>query len=466
MKFSISHIKYWSLTARLLFLFATISLIAWLVATAFTISTSAGYIKTFFDNQQILMAKTLLNMDSVPNFKDLPPTETFITKHGELKREDDEVLGFALFSAQGEVLLTDGQDGKDFPFLPHEKGFSKVEVDGDKWRILWMHSADGTRIAAVGQEKEYRDNLILDILWGQISPWLIILPCLLLGFGFVLFKELRPLRKIAKHLNAREAHDTSPILHDKLPPEIQPLVTALNTLFKRIGILLAHERAFVANAAHELRTPLAGLKIQAEVLAMSEGDTQGQKHALEKIMQATSKCSHLIDQLLLLSQLENKFSSQAGQVEGESSFEAINFEHIIIDVCQDSMDFATSKNITLNYVIHSNPAYQKGIATLWAIALRNLVDNAIRHTKPNNTVQISLFAKSICVENTETYIESDVLPQLGKRFYRPAGQDANGSGLGLAIVSHIAGLHGATFSIENNSTNNSVLACINLNCNY
>ncbi len=473
MKFYILHIRQWSLTARLLCFFAIISLMAWLIATLIAVTTSTKYIKTFFDTQQILLAKTLLNIGPDLHSSELPPTKLLLPfgDDKELKQEDDDALGFALFSAQGDVLLTDGQDGKDFPFLPRAEKFSKVKVDGDEWRILWLHSADKKRIVAVGQELEYRNNMILHILWGQISPWIIILPFLLLGFGFALYRELRPLRIITKELHQRKAHDTSPLVYENIPPEIQPLINSLNILFERIGKLLSQERAFVSNAAHELRTPLTGLKIQAEVMAMSDEDPQAQKKALKKILQATNKCSHLVEQLLLLSQLESKFSSNVA--ENMYMLEPLHWEKLIQDACHESQDQAEMKHIQLGYTIHSIPVDKMGLPTLWSIVLRNILDNAIRYTPEGNKVHITLSTDKICVENNGISIDESVLPQLGQRFYRPPGQDASGSGLGLAIVNHIITLHGARFSISNKAqtkihahnagttkADNAVLACI------
>ncbi len=467
MKLNIKHIKKWSLTARLLFFFAIISLLVWTVATVITVNITIDYSKTFFDNQQILLAKTLLNLHIEPHNTQLPPTDLLLPFGSDktLKREDDDVLGFALFSAQGEMLLSDGEHGNDFPFLPDGEGFRRVKVDDDEWRILWLQSEDKTRIAAVGQEKEYRNDMILDILWGQISPWIFTLPFLLLAFALALYRELRPLRNIAKELNTRKAHDTKPILHANIPPEIQPVIAALNTLFERIGILLAHERAFVANAAHELRTPITGLKIQAEVMAMSDEDPEAQKRALQKILQATNKCSHLIDQLLLLSQLENQFHSSTKPDEKSNIFQSLDWEKLMADACYEAQDNAAAKHITLEYTIHAIPMDKKGVPSLWAIVLRNLLDNAIRYTSEGALVRVSLSTGAICVENTGTSIDENILPHLGERFYRPPGQEASGSGLGLAIVKHIVTLHNAHFSIENISTSDSthpkkVQACI------
>ncbi len=466
MKLPLLHIRQWSLTARLLLFFAVISLMAWLVATLIAVYTSTNYIKTFFDTQQILLAKTLVSTHLEPMSSELPPTKELLPfgQGNKLKREDDEALGFALFSAQGHVLLTDGEHGKDFPFMPNKEKFSKVMVDDEEWRILWLYSADRERVAAVGQEMEYRNDMILEILWGQLSPWIIILPFLLLGLGIALYRELKPIRSIANDLNHRKAHDTSPLLHENIPPEIKPLITSLNTLFERIGILLTHERAFVSNAAHELRTPLTGLKIQAEVLAMSDEDPEAQKHAVQKILQAADKCSHLIDQLLLLSQLENQFSTPSNCPENKNLFEPIDWEKLIINAHNEMQADAKKRQIAMDYAINAIPAKHMGLPSLWAIALRNIVDNAIRHTPKGGAVHITLKAEAFCVENVGINIDENILPHLGKRFYRPPGQKATGSGLGLAIVNHITQLHGAKFSINNKSaTENSVLACINFN---
>ncbi len=449
MKLYSKHIQKWSLTRRLLCFLAIISLVAWLIATGIAVTTSSKYIKTFFDTQQILLAKTLLSIEPDLHSSELPPTKLLLPfgHDKELKGEDDDALAFALFSAQGDILLTDGQEGKDFPFLPYAEKFSKVEVDGDEWRILWLHSSDKERIVAVGQELEYRNDMILHMILAQISPWIVILPFLLLGFGLALYRELRPLRLITRELCQRKAHDTSALAYENIPPEIEPLLHSLNILFERIGILLTQERAFVANAAHELRTPLTGLKIQAEVVAMSDEDPEARKKALQKILQAANKCGHLVEQLLVLSQLESQFSGNI--TENIYMLEPLHWEKLVQDACYESQEQAEMRHIRLEYTIHSIPVKIMGLPTLWSIVLRNILDNAIRYTPEGNNVHISLSTDKICVENSGVSIDECILPHLGKRFYRPAGQEASGSGLGLAIVDHIVTLHGARFSICN-----------------
>ncbi len=285
------------------------------------------------------------------------------------------------------------------------------------------------------------------------------------------------MRRIASDLNLRNAKDTSALTYEHIPTEVQPILNSLNLLFVRIGSLLEQERAFVANAAHELRTPLAGLRIQAEVMGMCNDDPIAQEKALQKILQASSKCSQLVEQLLLLSQLETKFSSIEEYKQDPHMLEPILWEKLILDAYNEAIDQAKEKHIELSYDISAKPAPQNGIPSLWGIVLRNMLDNAIKHSPPNSCVHISLYAKALCVENSNVNIDADILPKLGKRFYRPAGQDTTGSGLGLAIINHICMLHGATFSLDNilpnticntapkqftphKSNENAVIACV------
>ncbi len=446
------HIKKSSLTARLLFFLTIISFTVWIVTALVALKSSYEYIETFFDTQQLLLAKTLVTIDFDTKNVNLPATKSLMPFDNSKKygHEDDDAIGFAVFSAQGHVLLTDGEHGKDFPFKPRNGGFSKLDVDDEAWRIVWLYSADKKRIAAVGQELEYRRDMLFELLLNQLMPWMFVLPLLLAGFGFALHRELRPLREITKSLEQRKAYDTSLLSHDNLPPEIKPLIYALNTLFERISVLLEQERSFVTNAAHELRTPLAGLRIQAEVMAMSTEDPEAQAHALQKILQATSKCSNLVDQLLQLSHLEAKFHQfTKGEAKNLEQAELLAWDELVANTYNENKELAKEKNIQFDYAVHALPTNSYGIAALWNMALRNLVYNALVYTPTNGKVHMSIYAHAICIENSGITIDSEVLPNLGKRFYRPAGQELGGSGLGLAIVKHITKLHGASFSISN-----------------
>ncbi len=435
-----------SLMWRLLLFFSVLAFMVWCVTAVLSWQAGARHSQKFFDTQQILFANTLGALELNPQIRKLQDIETLAENTQKKVRVDDEALAYAIFSLEGELLLSDNEHGQYFPFTT-QKGFVDMEVDDEAWRTVWVASLDGKRIIAVGQEYEYRQDLVFEMLERQLVPWFLALPLLLVGILWLLFKELRPLRSMAKQLHMRKPEDTSPLGEECVSLEVRPLVNALNALFLRMGELLQRERSFVSNAAHELRTPLAGLKVQAEVMEMCADDPVAREHALQKILQGIARCTHLVEQLLLLSRLEA--SSDTAIKNDEVRKEIPLMENLVQRACEEIQPAAQEKNIHITFQAISLPALAPSYVSLWEIALRNILDNAVLYTPKDGEVHIKLTKESLCIENTTKHFTSEELQHLGERFFRPAGQNEKGSGLGLAIVRHIVHLHGLKMHMEN-----------------
>ncbi len=402
-----------------------------------------------FDAQMILFAKTLAEMDlsHLPKeLDDLEDLEEILPQKQQKKtfKQARERLSFVVFNTEGRRILSGDDNDDDFPFLT-EKGFTKKIIDDDEWRLFMCPSHDGKNIIVVGQEREYRQEVVLRILLRHLSPWLILLPLFLIGLSIILYREFKPLRRLSTQLRQREAHDTTLLDESTLTPETRPLIQSLNALFTRISLLLQRERAFVSNAAHELRTPLAGLRVQAEVMELCHNDAKGRDNALQKILLGTARCTHLVEQLLLLSHIEATGPEQQAAKKSEK----IDWPMLVTQAFEEVQENALSKSICMELLQTNQKLQQYGFAELWSIAVRNILDNALRYTPSGGRIVLSLDTKSLTLQNTAPHLHSDILAQLGQRFYRPAGQKEQGSGLGLAIVRHIATLHGAQVLMEN-----------------
>ncbi len=432
-----------SLLSRILCFFSCAALFVWLVTGVFTWFSGKEYIDTFFDTQQILFAKNFAVMNFEPTVNALPKTKALLAGRGKAGEEEDDALSFAIFSKEGNLLFTDGEDGQDFYFLPNTIGFVNVRIEDEIWRMFWVESLDKERIIAVGQELDYREDMILEILIGQLLPWIFSLPILLCALFYFLYKETIPLRSMTKNLNARKSDDISPLAVDNIALEIRPLVKSLNALFVRTGALLENQRNFVSNAAHELRTPLAGLAIQAEVISLCGDDEEAREHALEKLLQGIKRSTRLIDQLLLLSSIENK------DIVDEKS--QGSWQKLLSSAISEASEKTEEQGIEILYTATNEEIILKH-AELWAIAFRNLLDNAIRYTKDienEKKIYIHLSNKALVIENSAEKIDTQILGKLGERFYRQHGQSVQGTGLGLAIVGHICQINEAKFIIDN-----------------
>lgn len=446
-----------SLRLRLSLFFSLFMLAAWLAAALFTWQTCRSYINEFFDSQQMAMAKTLAVADlshaprKLPKPGDMMPG---VKKHG-LGQQEDDAIAFAVFSPDGNRLLADGKKGGRFPFEPSRRGFinEPLHNDDDVWRILWMNSRDGKYIIAVGQELEYRSDMTLEMLEGQMLPWLILLPVLLGGLFLLLTRELAPLRSMAADLQSRKPEDTSPLDVQKLPSEVLPMAQSLNGFFARTREMLTRERSFISDAAHELRTPLAGLRIQAQVAAQPGLPPETRKEALSFLRQGIDRCARLIDQLLALSRLEAAHGLGDSPSSGELARSPVSWNDLLTRAIPSYIPRLEQANIRLESRISSLSAAAEGNETLLAMLLRNLLENATAYTIEGGLIRVTLEQESLTVQNDCDCLPEESAGRLGERFFRPPGQEKTGSGLGLSIVKRIAAIHGFRLSMgmEKNS---------------
>lgn len=433
------ELKNLSLRLRLILLFTVLALLTWLIASGVAWHQTRKHINEVFDTQQMLFAKRLaatglgdrLNMQKDA---ELPDTKKMVRK-GSRGHTDDDALTFAIFNQQGEMLLNDGENGKRIRFDGNTQGFKDDELKGDNddWRMVWLTSPDGQYRVAVGQEYDYRNDMAWSLVSGQLTPWLASLPVLLLALIVMVTLELRPLRRVAEGLRQRSPEDATPIVTDRLPGEVLPLANALNSLFDRTSEMLVRERRFTSDAAHELRSPLAALRVQTEVVQLSGDDTEMREHALENLTTSIDRATRLVDQLLTLSRLES-FSEP-------EELESIDWPSLLAQNLAEQDYRAHSKGIELRFEEQGTPPQMRGQSLLLSLMVRNLLDNAIRYSPAGTTVSVTLNAQGLTVEDQGPGISEEHLARLGERFYRPPGQEQTGSGLGISIVQRIAQLH-------------------------
>ena len=317
--------------------------------------------------------------------------------------------------------------------------------NGHQWRVLRLTSPDGNTVVAVGQNKSVRYQTVHRSIRAQLIPWILALPILLLALSLAMRRALKPLNKLANHLQSREVNDDTPI-DESVPREMKPLVLSLNRLFLRVKETLKREQRFTSDAAHELRSPLAALKVQSEVLAMSDTEEE-QTHAMVNILDSIDRAERLIGQLLAMSRLDN--ASDMPQ-------EEINWEDISERVLKNAARNAREKRIVLKREIVSGSLKEvlplTGNPTLIELMLRNLLDNAIRYTPIHGEVILEMADTFVRVLDNGKGIDPEYLPRIRERFFRPPGQKESGSGLGLSIIDRIATLHGLVFILQNRET--------------
>lgn len=436
--------KRLSLRLRLIILFSLLALLTWCVASAVAWNITRDNLNEVFDTQQMLFAKRLAtaNLGDIPRTTSLPKTKKLV-RHGKRGQQDDDALAFAIFDRQGRMLLNDGENGKDIEFDGRTAGFvdGRLKGDDDRWRLVWLTSPDGRQRIAVGQEMEYRQDMAWALVTGQLTPWLATLPLLMLLIAIVVGRELRPLRSVAQELHRRAPDDDAPLRAHRVPSEVRPLVDALNALFARISAMLQRERRFTSDAAHELRSPLAALRVQTEVVQLAGDNAEVRAHALENLTISIDRATRLVDQLLTLSRLD--------ALPDLHQQERVDWHQLVTATLAEQEHDAHRTGIVLRYEAQGAPAPRPGQSLLLSLLVRNLVDNALRYTPSGGTVTVTLEQRVLTVEDNGPGVTDEHLARLGERFYRPPGQEQTGSGLGLSIVQRIAALHGLRVSFAN-----------------
>ena len=429
-----------SLRFRLIATLSLASIFVWLLSTAVAWFQVRKEVNQVFDAQQILFAERLASSDLRNLLIDRhnPQPRRPFKKH----RFDDDALAFAIFTPDGNIVLSDGENGDNFIYAP-QKGFSlsKIREDDDDWRIFWLPVAGGRLMVAVGQEQEYRDELINKMVFGQMWIWFAGLPFLLAALGLIIRRELRSLKEVGEQVAKRPPDDTSLLPTDNLPTEILPLIQNLNQFFDRTSATLLRERRFTSDAAHELRSPLAALRIQTEVAQLAGDDAHLREQALENLTKGIDRATQLIEQLLTLSRLDN--------LKELENLQEIHWEQLIPSLMGELYFHAEKHQITLAFEPIAAPPVKMGQPLLLALMLRNLIDNAIRYCPAGSQVKVRLEKNKILVEDNGGGVDEADLAKLGQRFYRPAGQNEKGSGLGLSIVRRIAELHHYQLNLSN-----------------
>jgi len=285
-------------------------------------------------------------------------------------------------------------------------------------------------------QKELAEHLLLTML----TPLLIGLPVLGAWIWFITWRGLRPLNAIATEVGQRAPERLGPVSPPSAPREVRPLIEALNALFFRVDQAMERERAFTADAAHELRTPLAALATQAQVAARA-ADAAERDHALDQLIQVSTRASRLVDQLLTLARLDPA---------ARSPLAPLRLDELAAAECADHGATAVDKQLDLELAAPAAVSLT-GHADLLRVLLRNLLDNAIRYTPPGGRIRVAVQATPagsvLTVSDSGPGIPVAQRAAALQRFHRLAGQDVEGSGLGLSIVARIAELHNAQLTL-------------------
>ena len=321
-------------------------------------------------------------------------------------------------------------------------GYSAASVNGHHWHLFGLQ--EGEYLIYAGEDYEIRSEMVENILIGSSVLLLMAIPIIAVIIWFAVSRGLAPLTRLTREVRLRSPGQLQPIQSEWTPLEVAPLVSSLNTLLARLENALDRERRFTADASHEMRTPLAGIKTQAQV-ALRARNNRELEQALHGIVRGVDRVSHLMEQMLILARLE---PDQKGEIQ------ELDLEQVVEKEVTDLGEFAREKGIDLTYQRSGArkswllEGYKAGISVL----VRNLADNAIRYTPDGGKVIIVLEEAGdgtiLRVTDNGVGVPEADRARIFDRFHRQLGQEGDGCGLGLSIVKRIVELHQADLRVE------------------
>lgn len=317
-------------------------------------------------------------------------------------------------------------------------GFSDQEIQGADWRVYSIYDKKQRVKIVVGELYNLRRELADDIARSNAYILLITYPLFGLLVWFIISLALRSITRVTTEISNRASTFLEPVQLSEIPIEIKPLVAELNQLFIRLKLAFERNKRFAADAAHELRTPLAALKTHAQVALKAEIASDVTR-ALQKVIESVDRSSHVVTQLLTLSRL--------GEEEYLSDMRPVDLHKLATEIIAYLAPHALEKEIDIELLPSPPDATVLGNDTALGILIRNVVDNAIRYTPTHGEVKIAIIDTGnqiiFSVSDSGTGIPIELRERVFERFYRILGTKASGSGLGLAIVSQISALHHA-----------------------
>jgi len=359
---------------------------------------------------------------------------------GEIEPEQADTLADERLDVVIQIWTVDGR--AIYASRPHASlparallGLATLTVDGRAWRTYGVATRD--RVIQVAQPVDIRQRLAAHAAWRSVLPLLLTTPIAALAIWWLAARNLAPIERLAREVRTRDARSLAAVPTAGLPDEIAPLASALNALLARLSSSLDSQRAFVADAAHELRSPLTALKLQLELLRRAD-DAETREAARIAIGEGIGRASRLVEQLLALARSEP---------DAVLPVERVDLAAAARQAIDDTTPFADSRSVSIALIAHGG-ACVKGDPVALNLLVRNLVDNAVRYSPTASRVEVRVRQQSgevvLEVDDAGPGIPDAERERVFDRFYRRADAAGAGSGLGLAIVRSVASAHAAT----------------------
>ncbi len=428
--------RSWSLRRRVLLLTVMVTAAAWVVGGTAMFIISRHVSDTLFDQRLRDIASAVLT------FADHEISELQASGADIVHFEGALTLGaryhYQIWSNEGELLLVSVGTGRT-PFAPfNEPGFSTRDIDGVPMRVIVMSSDDGSKLLEVAEPVAARSAGIDPGLALLAIPLVLSLAVLVAVSAWLVRRATRALGESADQVTQRSPDDLRPLSVDHPPDELTPIVAAVNSLFARIENALASERRFTSAAAHELRTPLAAIKIQAQVALLTRTN-EDRRQALEHLMESIDGAAHMIDQLLTMSRLDGLIALRAQATR-------LQLDAVAAHVIDEMRPLAARRHQAI--VEDLGAADIEGLEFAVAVLLRNLIDNAVRYGPGGGTIRVGTGSDArgcfAVVDDAGPGIPPEQRERVFERFYRvPTNAGVDGCGIGLSIVQAVVDMHHA-----------------------
>jgi two-component system, OmpR family, sensor histidine kinase QseC len=423
-----------SLRGRLVALLVAVTTVVWGAAVAWSYFDARHEMGEMLDAQlaqsaQVLLAQAGHEIDEVP-----------VTEIAAAHRYERRVA-FQIWDVDGRKLLLRSESAPAERLSSRAEGFADRTQDDDAWRVYSRRDTERGLLVQVAERRAARDELAAAVAFHLLHPLLLALPLLALMIWAAIGRGLEPLDRVAHEVAARAPDNLAALDTAAAPREAQPLVRALNALFGRMRATLDRERRFTADAAHELRTPLAAVKTQAQVAQGAHAAAERDR-ALAQVVAGADRATRLVEQLLTLARLDPQ--------EKLPTVADVELSAAALTAVSELGARAAAKEITVK-LDAPKPVVIKGDATMIEALVRNLVDNALRYTQDGGAVAVRVATEGatamLTVADNGPGIPAAERGRVFERFYRVAGTGESGSGLGLSIVRRIVELHHAVVSL-------------------
>ncbi len=433
-----------SLQTRLLVSMLAMATLIWLAAAAMTWFDAQHEIDELLD-AHLAQAAALLVVQGdgdEDDFADAPALHKYAPK-----------VAFQVF--MGGYLITRSSNAGTLAMSRHVSGFATVQLlNGEQWRVFATTNPAREIQVYVGEQIESRQSILWAVMRSMMFPLMFALPLLGLAVWWSVRTGLAPLHSLGLQLSRRPPQSMEAVPLQGLPDELQPLVQELNSLFERIGRMVETERRFTADAAHELRTPIAAIRAQAQVALGAVHDAEQRNHALRSTLQGCDRITRLVEQLLTLARLEGQQADMQ---------QAVDLGAVCRQVIGDLVPAALGRQQTIELDAEI-PCIVSANEVLVGVLVRNLVDNALRYSpvgaKVVASVQCSASGVELCVQDSGPGMSDEDMLRLGERFYRVLGNDQPGSGLGWSIVRRLAHVFGASVAVKRSEVLGGLSVCV------